>query len=63
MTDLELLQHLEAWVANLGEDTKILRKALDSEGISRDAKKYLLGGLSYMLRKVDIIPDYLGGIG
>ncbi|MBU1069155.1 DUF1232 domain-containing protein [Myxococcota bacterium] len=63
MTDLELLQNLEAWVANLGEDTKILRKALDSDGISRDAKKYLLGGLSYMLRKVDIIPDYLGGIG
>jgi uncharacterized membrane protein YkvA (DUF1232 family) len=63
MNELELLQKLEAWVANLGEDTKILRTALDSEGISRDAKKYLLGGLSYMLRKVDIIPDYLGGIG
>jgi len=63
MTDTELLTKLEAWVANLGEDTKILRKALDSQGISRDSKKYLLGGLSYMLRKVDIIPDYLGGIG
>jgi len=63
MTELELLQKLEAWVANLGEDTKILRKALDSQDISRDAKKYLLGGMSYMLRKVDIIPDYLGGIG
>ncbi len=63
MNDTELLLKLEAWVANLGEDTKVLRKALDSQGISRDSKKYILGGLSYMLRKVDIIPDYLGGIG
>ncbi len=63
MTELELLQSLEPWVMNLAEDSKTMRAALDSEGASREAKKFILGGLSYMLRKVDIIPDYLGGIG
>lgn len=63
MTETELLQKLDLWVKNLAEDTQVMRRALDSAAITREAKKFILGGLSYMLRKVDIIPDYLGGIG
>jgi len=63
MNETELLQIMDKWVQNLAEDAKIMRKTMDSETISRDAKKYLIGGLSYLLLKVDIIPDYMGGIG
>lgn len=63
MTETELLQKLDPWVKNLAEDTQVMRRALDSSDITREAKRFILGGLSYMLRKVDIIPDYLGGIG
>ncbi len=63
MNENELLQAMDRWVKDLAGDALEMRKALDSEGISRDAKKYLIGGLAYLLRKVDIIPDYMGGIG
>lgn len=63
MNETELLQAMDQWVKNLAEDAIEMRKAIDSDDISRDAKKYIIGGLAYLLRKVDIIPDYMGGIG
>jgi uncharacterized membrane protein YkvA (DUF1232 family) len=63
MNDTELLILLDNWVKELAEDAKALRDAMGDPGTSREAKKYIIGGLSYLLRKVDIIPDYMGGIG
>jgi uncharacterized membrane protein YkvA (DUF1232 family) len=63
MNETELLQAMDEWVKNLAIDAKVMRATMDSAGVSREAKKYIIGGLSYLLRKVDIIPDYMGGIG
>ncbi|MGM0596814.1 MAG: YkvA family protein [Myxococcota bacterium] len=63
MNSSEILEKLDGWVKTLVDDAKIMRSQIDSDGISRDAQKHIIGGLSYLLRKVDIIPDYMGGIG
>lgn len=63
MNETELLQAMDEWVKNLAVDANVMRATIDVEGTSREAKKFIIGGLAYLLRKVDIIPDYMGGIG
>ncbi|MBU1220482.1 DUF1232 domain-containing protein [Myxococcota bacterium] len=63
MTDLELLKALDKWIQTLSEDAKELRAAIDLPDTSREAKKLLVGGLSYLIMKIDLIPDYIGGVG
>ncbi|MBN2724200.1 MAG: DUF1232 domain-containing protein [Deltaproteobacteria bacterium] len=63
MTDLELLKSLDKWIQTLVEDAKELRNAMDLDDTDRNAKKYIIGGLSYLIMKIDLIPDYIGGVG
>lgn len=63
MTENEILERFGVWVESLPEDTTALRSAFESKDVSRETKKILIGGLSYLLRKIDIVPDYLGGLG
>lgn len=63
MTNEELIELFGGWVNSLPEDTRTLQAAVDAESTSRDAKLVLVGGLSYLLRKIDIVPDYLTGVG
>lgn len=63
MTNEELIELFGGWINSLPEDTRALQAALDAEGTSPDAKRMLVGGLSYLLRKIDIVPDYLTGVG
>jgi uncharacterized membrane protein YkvA (DUF1232 family) len=63
MTDNELLDKFGSWVESLTDDAKAMRAAVEAEGVSREAKRNLIAGLSYLLRKIDIVPDYLGGLG
>ena len=58
-----MLEKFGEWVASLPEDTKALRAAYEAEQLPREAKKLIVGGLAYLLRKIDIVPDYLGGLG
>ncbi len=63
MTNEELIELFGGWVNSLPEDTRALQAAVDAEGTSREAKLILVGGLAYLLRKIDIVPDYLTGVG
>lgn len=63
MTNEELIELFGEWINSLPDDTKVLQAAVDAEGTSREAKRMLIGGLSYLLRKIDIVPDYLTGVG
>lgn len=63
MTENGILEKFGAWVESLPEDTKALRAAYEAEGVSRETKKIIIGGLAYLLKKIDIVPDYLGGLG
>ncbi len=63
MNEQELLATLDSWIQTLPEDAMTLRRGIDASGASRNAKKLMIGGLAYLLRKIDLIPDYMGGIG
>lgn len=63
MTNEELIELFGGWINSLPDDTKAIQAAVDAEGTSREAKLMLVGGLSYLLRKIDIVPDYLTGVG
>jgi len=63
MTDQEFLDVFGSWVGSLKDDATAIRAGYELEGAERDAKRILVAGLSYLLRKIDIVPDYLGGLG
>ncbi len=63
MTNEELIELFGEWINSLPDDTRALQAAVDAEGTPREAKLMLVGGLSYLLRKIDIVPDYLTGVG
>ena len=63
MTNEELIELFGTWVHSLPDDTRALQAAVDAESTPREAKLMLVGGLSYLLRKIDIVPDYLTGVG
>lgn len=63
MSDTELIETLSGWVNSLADDAKTLQAALEAEGVPREARRFLVGGLAYLLRKIDIVPDYLSGVG
>ena len=63
MTNEQFLETFEKWVGSLVEDAKVLEAVYRSKEASRDARLVAVGGLAYLLRKVDIVPDYLGGLG
>jgi uncharacterized membrane protein YkvA (DUF1232 family) len=63
MTNSELITTFGEWAGSLPGDATALRAAVEDGATPREAKRHLLGGLSYLLRKIDIVPDYLAGVG
>jgi uncharacterized membrane protein YkvA (DUF1232 family) len=59
----ELIDVFNDWINTLPQDARAMRAALEAEKTPREAKRHLVGGLSYILRKIDIVPDYLTGVG
>lgn len=63
MTDIGILEKFGEWTSRLPEDAEALRKAFEAGETPRPSRELLIGGLAYLLRKIDIVPDYLGGLG
>lgn len=59
----EVIDLFNTWIDTLTDDAASLRDAAMADGTPQDAKRLLVGGLSYLLRKIDIVPDYLTGVG
>lgn len=59
----DLVDLFNEWINSLADDAKTLRAALEAKETPREAKRFIAGGLSYLLRKIDIVPDYLTGVG
>jgi uncharacterized membrane protein YkvA (DUF1232 family) len=51
------------WIETVPKDVDVMVEALQSSATPRESRTLLIGGLSYMLRKIDIIPDFLDGVG
>ena len=63
MTDQEYLEVFGQWLESLPKDAEALKAVYEGEDVAREIKLLVVGGLAYLLRKIDIVPDYLGGLG
>lgn len=51
------------WLRSLGEDAEKLGALLESEGVAQPARESIAGGLNYLFKSLDLIPDGIDDIG
>jgi hypothetical protein len=57
------LDTFPAWLRALGEDAEKLGGALESGGLNDAAREAVAGGLNYLFKSLDLIPDGIDDIG
>lgn len=66
MSDASEARYLELfpnWLKSLGEDASILAEALGKEDAPEEAKRHVIGGLNYIFKSLDLIPDGIDDLG
>ncbi len=61
--DAQCLETFPNWLSALGTDAEAMVDALASEGTPEAAQRSLAGGLNYVFKSVDLIPDGIDDIG
>lgn len=61
--DAQCLETFPNWLRALGTDAEAMVEALDAEGTPEAAQRSLAGGLNYVFKSVDLIPDGIDDIG
>lgn len=51
------------WLRNLGEDAEKLGLLLEADGVAQGARESIAGGLNYLFKSLDLIPDGIDDIG
>ncbi len=62
----DLTQYLEtfpAWLRSLGEDAETLGGLITETGMAADAREAVIGGVNYLFKSLDLIPDGTDDIG
>src|SRR5512145_3566114 len=62
-TQAKYLDTFPAWLRDLGHDAEDLAELLDEKGLDRDARESIVGGLNYLFKSLDLIPDGIDDIG
>lgn len=57
------LDTFPAWLRTLGDDAERLGSLLETEGLSEGAREAVAGGLNYLFKSLDLIPDGIDDIG
>jgi len=57
---LETFPH---WLRTLDEDIQALLATLNDQSLGDDARRYLTGGINYLFKSLDLIPDGIDDIG
>ncbi|MFW6050788.1 MAG: YkvA family protein [Myxococcota bacterium] len=57
------LDTFPTWLRNLGEDAEALARCLDDARLPRAARESVAGGLNYLFKSLDLIPDGIDDIG
>lgn len=57
------LDTFPAWLRSLGEDAEKLGGTLEGTGLSEAARESVAGGLNYLFKSLDLIPDGIDDIG
>jgi uncharacterized membrane protein YkvA (DUF1232 family) len=65
MTELETrcLDAFPQWIRSLAEDATALAQLLSTDSLPQDARRFVAGGLNYVFKSLDLIPDGLEGLG
>ena len=61
--DAKYLDTFPAWLRNLGLDAQELSELLTVDSMAQDAKEAIAGGLNYLFKSLDLIPDGIDDIG
>jgi uncharacterized membrane protein YkvA (DUF1232 family) len=51
------------WLSNLGEDILTLLRAAEVREIPKEARRALVGGMNYVFKSLDLVPDGIDEIG
>ena len=51
------------WLQSLGEDVKTMINATADEKLDTEVRRYLIGGINYLFKSLDLIPDGIDDIG
>jgi uncharacterized membrane protein YkvA (DUF1232 family) len=62
-SDEQFLDAFGAWLSALGRDAELLAGVLGSSEIDEAARKAAAGGLNYLFKSLDLIPDGIDDIG
>jgi uncharacterized membrane protein YkvA (DUF1232 family) len=65
MNELETrcLDAFPQWIRALGQDVTALAQLLSADSLPEAAKQYVAGGLNYVFKSLDLIPDGIEDIG
>lgn len=57
------LDTFPAWLRTLGDDAERLGSLLEGDGLSESSREAVAGGLNYLFKSLDLIPDGIDDIG
>jgi uncharacterized membrane protein YkvA (DUF1232 family) len=65
MSDIneKCLEVFPGWLRTLDEDVQAELTALRSSGVPQEARRFLVGGINYLFKSLDLIPDGIDDIG
>ena len=65
MTELDTrcLDAFPQWIRSLAEDATALAQLLNTDSLPQEGRRFVAGGLNYVFKSLDLIPDGLEGLG
>ena len=63
MSDAQYLDLFPAWLRSLGEDAEQMGDIVAAEPLPEAARQTMAGGLNYLFKSLDLIPDGIDDIG
>ena len=66
MSDTDVSKYLDTfpnWLRNLGVEAEDLVQLLAVSGMAKDAREAIAGGINYLFKSLDLIPDGIDDIG
>ncbi len=59
----KVLDIFPKWLQSLGDDIRTMINAAADERLDKEARRYLVGGINYLFKSLDLIPDGIDDIG
>ncbi|NLE48744.1 MAG: DUF1232 domain-containing protein [Sandaracinaceae bacterium] len=62
-SDAQYVETFQGWLRGLPDDAEKLTELLGDESIPLDAREFVAGGLNYLFKSLDIVPDGIDQLG